>query len=118
MQDALIRVADLKYDAKRRQLALVANRFAWDAQPAKERRQSGLNFDHVMSVKRKGFDQTQRATILSLLSISFKVSNAPSGQVELTFSAGHSLQLEVEYLDCTMKDLGSAWLSENTPAHE
>jgi hypothetical protein len=118
MQDALIRVGDIKYDSKRRQFALIANRFAWDAHPAKERRRTGLDFDHVMSVKRKGFDQSQRDTILSLLSISFTETNAPAGRVGLIFSAGHSLQLDVEYLDCWMKDLGAAWTSENIPSHE
>jgi Protein of unknown function (DUF2948) len=118
MQDSLIRVGDIKYDARRRQFALVANRFAWDVQPAKERRRTGLNFDHVTAVKRKGFDQTQRETILSLLSITFREVDTPSGHVDLVFSAGHSMQLEVEYLDCSLKDLGAAWSSDSVPSHD
>ncbi len=118
MQDALIRVADIAYDSRRRQFAMIANRFAWDAQPAVERRRSGLNFDHVLAVRRKGFDQTQRDTMLSLLAISYTETDAPSGTIDLIFSAGHSIQLDVEYLDCSLKDQGAAWASENTPEHE
>ncbi len=118
MQDALIRVSDIAYDAKRRQFALIANRFAWDAQPASQRRRTGFSFEHVLAVRRKGFDQTQRDTILSLLAVSFTETDKPEGRVDLIFSAGHSIQLDVEYLDCAMKDQGAAWSSEHTPAHE
>ncbi len=118
MQDALIRVSDIAYDAKRRQFALIANRFAWDAQPARERRRTGLSFEHVLAARRKGFDQTQRDTILSLLTVTFTETDAPGGKVDLVFSAGHSIQLDVEYLDAAMKDQGAAWSSEHTPAHD
>jgi Protein of unknown function (DUF2948) len=118
MQDSLIRVSDIAYDAKRRQFAMIANRFAWDAQPASERRRTGLSFEHVLAARRKGFDQTQRDTILSLLAISYTETDAPAGRVDLVFSAGHSVQLDLEYLDCAMKDQGAAWASEHTPAHE
>ncbi len=118
MQDSLIRVADISFNAKRKQFALIANRFAWDAQPATERRRSGLHFEHVQKVQRKGFDQSQRDTILSLLSISFTAVDQPSGTVEMIFSAGHSIKLDVEYLDCALKDLGPAWSSDRAPSHD
>ena len=117
MQDALIKVSNITYDPKKRLFAMAANRFAWDAQPARERRRSGLHFEHVLRVRRRGFSQSQGSTILSLLAITFTETDAPQGLVELAFSAGHSIQLEVEYLDCAMRDLGPAWPSPSTPAH-
>lgn len=118
MQDALLRVGDISFKARARQFAIAANRFAWDAQPATERRRSGLHFEHVTRAQRKGFHNTSADSILSLLSVAFKENNAPSGVVTLTFSANHTILLDVEYLDCAMRDLGPAWRSEHTPSHE
>jgi hypothetical protein len=118
MQDALIRAGDIKYDGKRRQFALAANRFAWDAKPQTERRRSGLHFENVTRAQRKGFQSTSPDSILSLLSVSFQETNTPSGTVTLVFSANHTVLLDVEYLDCALRDLGPAWRSENTPSHE
>ena len=118
MQDAVLRVGDIKYASRQRKFACVANRFAWDSQPANERRRAGLHFENVLKVQRKGFTQSAADTILSLLAISFAETDAPSGTVTLTFSAGHTIQLTVEYLDCTMRDLGPAWGTEHTPQHE
>ena len=54
MQDALVRLADIRYLAKSRQFAFVANRFAWEQQPKSERRRTGLHFEHVLNVKQQG----------------------------------------------------------------
>jgi hypothetical protein len=118
MQDALVRVADISYDAKQRKFAFVANRFAWDAQPKNERRRAGLHFENVLLVQRRGFEQTQGDTLLSLLNIEFTLGDAPAGTVDLVFSAGHAIRLQVEYLESAMSDLGAAWAAKNAPAHE
>jgi hypothetical protein len=117
MQDALIRYADLSLAQKRRRFALVASRYAWEVKSAKERRRTGLHFENVIGVKRKGFQNVGRDTILSLLSITWKAGADPSGLVELTFAGGHALLLEVEYLDAMLSDLGPAWSTEATPDH-
>lgn len=118
MQDALIRVGDVSYDRRHRKFAFLANRFAWDAKSGHERRRSGLHFENVTRAARRGFSQSSPETILSLLAISFAETNAPSGVVTLTFSAGHSIQLDVEYLDCALRDVGGAWATEHVPGHE
>ena len=94
MQDALVRLADIRYLSKTRQFAFVANRFAWEQQPSSERRRTGLHFEHVMSVKQQGIQGLKGDTILSLLAISFESGNEPSGTVVLTFSAGCTIRLE------------------------
>lgn len=117
MQDALVRLADIRYLGKTRQFALVANRFAWEQQPSSERRRSGLHFEHVLSVKQQGLQGLKGNAILSLLSISFEPRNEPAGTVLLAFSAGATVRLEVEYLDLKLKDLGGAWTTNLTPSH-
>jgi Protein of unknown function (DUF2948) len=118
MQDAIIKIADFSFSKKRREFALVANRFAWDALPNKQRRRSGLHFASVVSVQRAGFANTGRDTILSLLALTFETRDAPSGIVILSFSAGHSIRLEVECLDAVMADMGPAWSTDFLPDHK
>jgi hypothetical protein len=117
MQDALIRVSDILFKRKSRQFAFVANRFAWEAAPAAERRRTGLHFENVTHAQRKGFSEGDSGLILYLLSMTFTETDAPRGRVELTFSASHSIQLDVEYLDCTLRDLGPAWSASGMPDH-
>jgi hypothetical protein len=118
MQDALVRVADIRYLPKTRQFVLVSNRFAWEQQPSSERRRSGLHFEHVLSVKQQGLAALDQGDILSLLSITFEETTAPEGTITLTFSGGRSIKLRVEYVDLQLKDLGGAWATEHTPRHE
>lgn len=117
MQDALVRLADIRYLAKSRQFAFVANRFAWELQPKPERRRSGLHFEHVLSVKQHGIMAQAKDAILSLLAITFEPGPEPSGTVVLTFSANCTIRLEVEYLDLHLKDLGGVWATHLTPHH-
>jgi Protein of unknown function (DUF2948) len=118
MQDALVRVSDIRYLGKTRQFALVANRFAWEQQPNSERRRTGLHFEHVLSVKQQGMGGLDRSHILSLLSMTFEETKAPEGTLTLTFSAGRSIKLQIEYIDLWLKDLGGAWVTEHTPRHD
>jgi hypothetical protein len=117
MQDALVRLADIRYLAKSRQFAFVANRFAWEQQPKSERRRTGLHFEHVLSVKQHGIVSQAKDAILSLLAITFEPGPEPSGAVVLTFSANCTIRLNVEYLDLHLKDLGGAWATDLTPHH-
>ncbi len=117
MQDAVIRFSDIKYLAKQRRFALVANRFAWDALPAKTRRRTGVTFNAVMAAKRSGPKDLAPDTILSLLAVTFEASDGLSGTLTLSFAGGHKFALRVECVDAVLDDLGPAWSTENTPRH-
>ena len=117
MQDALVRLADIRYLSKTRQFAFLANRFAWEERPSSERRRTGVHFEHVLNVKQQGILGLRRDAILSLLAISFEAGQNPSGTVVLTFSGDCTIRLGVEYLELQLKDLGGAWATELTPHH-
>ena len=121
MQDAVIRFADVGYLKRQRRFALVANRFAWDQLPAKERRRTGLSFNGVTRVRRQGPQEPDALTILSLLAITFTpTANAEElgGVITLTFSGGHVIALDVEVIDVALDDLGPAWSTDATPEHD
>jgi Protein of unknown function (DUF2948) len=117
MQDAIVTFSDMAFDAKRRNFVLVANRFAWDAAPAKIRRRTGLHFENVLGVQRLGFAHMSGESVLSLLAVTFVARDELAGTVTLLFSAGHSIRLNVECLDASMADMGPAWATTNQPDH-
>ncbi len=118
MQDAVLLVGDMGVSAKRKQFALVANRFAWEEDGSRQRRRAGLHFDRVLTVKTQHIRAAEKAAVLSLLAISFTETDAPSGDVVLTFSGGGSIRLGVECLEAQLQDLGPAWETPNLPRHE
>lgn len=118
MQDAVLLVGDMAYHPKRKQFALVANRFAWDDAAQRQRRRSGLHFDRVLSVKTQNIRMDDKGAVLSLLAVTFDESDAPSGEVLLTFSGSGTIRLGVECLECQLKDLGPAWGAAKVPRHE
>jgi hypothetical protein len=118
MQDAVLRVGDLAYDAKRRTVAVVVNRFAWDGLPEKIRRRTGLRINHVLKARRKHPKPVNDNTILSLLAITFEPLDAVSGTLTLNFSGGHAMQFDVDAVDLQMDDLGPAWGAAQEPQHD
>jgi hypothetical protein len=117
MQDAVLLAGDMRYDPKRKQFVLLANRFAWDQADQPQRRRTGLHFDRVLSVKTLNMGQLEKDEVLSLLSVTFAETDAPSGEVLLTFSEGATVRMAVECLECQMADLGPAWGTQSVPSH-
>ena len=117
MQDALMKRADLSFDKKRRRFALMANRFAWDAVPEKQRRRAGLHFDDVTSVKSAGLEKAEKNAVLSLLAITFEKTDDLSGIITLNFSVGIQIKLNVACINATMADLGGTWGTDLIPKH-
>ena len=120
MQDAVIRFGDMAYTQTRRQFAIVANRFAWDALPEKQRRRSGLRINYVTAARRSGPATPAKDTILSVLAITFSptAKGDPSGIITLDFAGGHRIALNVECIDIQLDDLGGAWATAKEPRHE
>ncbi len=113
-------IAIVRVENGQRRFALVANRFAWDQLPAKERRRTGLTFNGVTRVRRQGPQEPDALTILSLLAITFTPTAGTEelgGAITLTFSGGHVIALDVEVVDVALDDLGPAWSTDATPEH-
>ena len=117
MQDAVIKVGDLALNAPRLQFALIANRYAWDEARERQRRRTGLHFDRVLKVRSHNIRRGDKEAILSLLSIGFAATDAPAGDIVLTFSGGGTIRLSVECIEAQLQDLGPAWSTASTPQH-
>ncbi|HWB45723.1 MAG TPA: DUF2948 family protein [Hyphomicrobiaceae bacterium] len=126
LQDAVLQVGDLTYLPHEKRFAAVVNRFDWvdaiNGSSTKQsdrytRRRAALRFERVLDAKLQGVDLRNKATVLSLLAISFEPREAPAGDVTLHFANGAAIRLSVECIEAEIRDLGPAWGAKSMPAH-
>jgi hypothetical protein len=122
VQDALMKVGDVSWLKPEKRVLIAMNRFAWEQPPgffrrSRERRSAVLHFEGVTALRAIGVDPGRSDDILSLLSIGFEPGEAPAGTVELTFSGGATMRLEVDFIEARLADLGSAWTAGSRPRH-
>ena len=123
VQDAVMKVSDLEFLPAAKRFVLTMNRFVWEAKTGlfrrhNERRQAVLHFDRVLGVKTNGIARNKPAEILSLLAISFIGIDRPAGIVELIFSGGGTIMLDVECIEARLADIGGAWEATSRPVHK
>ena len=125
LQDAVVKIGDMRYLAEDQQFVMVLNRFDWGDALTSERRKktytrarTGLQFAHVRSVKKSKVMQSNPDAVIDLLAIEFTPTQAPSGGITLIFAGGGAIRLEVECVEARLNDLGLAWQTGNLPDHE
>lgn len=119
LQDAVARVGDLVWLPKQRRFAGVFNRYKWESGQGLRVR-SGLHFDGVLSVKANNIKRGDADAVVSLLAIRYtpKGGEDPGGVIELTFSGGGAIRLDVECIDAGLKDVSGEWAARGRPLHE
>jgi hypothetical protein len=122
LQDAVLKVGDVKWLPRQQRFALALNRFAWEAAPENggsdyQRRRACLHFERVEKVQCNGISPLAKDAVLSLLAIQFKETENPSGEVLLIFSGGATIRVCVECLEAQLCDLGPAWSTAHAPRH-
>lgn len=123
VQDAVVKVGDIEFQAPTKRFALAMNRFAWEAKtgffrPKYERRRAIVHFDRVLSAKLHGISRTKTEEVLELLAIRFLPSEHPAGVIELLFSGDAAIRLEVECIEARLTDTGAAWQASSRPIHK
>ena len=122
VQDGVFPSPEMKFAAKDRRFTILLNRFRWEdgGKRTPERVQSLLNISEVHKVSSQGIDRTDKDMILSVLSMEFEESDAPSGHLTLTLAGDGAIRLDVEALDVSLKDVTRPYLapSKKVPNHE
>lgn len=122
LQDAVAPLKKLVWLPKKRRFAALFNRFMWEQgrRSANLRIQSLLHFDDVLSVKSKNLKRGAPDAVISLLALRFtpRAPDDPGGVVELVFSGGGAIRLEVECIDAGLTDMGREWVARGRPAHD
>lgn len=122
VQDALVRVGELKFEPKARRFVVLMNRFRWEAAGDRgpfERVRAALSFESVLSVKSRNVRQDAHEALAAVLSITFvQAPEPPGGTIAITLAGGGEIALEVECLDAVLLDLGEPWRTPRRPDHE
>jgi len=128
LQDALARVADTAYEARRRRFAIMFNRFRWENEAAPslggwlgprtpERVRCAVHFDAVTAVRHRNIDQANPEQVLDLLAIQAQEQRNGSVRIQLLFAGGPEMLLDAECVDCYLEDLSQPWPASGRPDH-
>ena len=124
VQDAVMKVGDLDWRPAERRFVAAINRFVWENRQGflrrnNERRRAALHFEAVRSVGSTGIARDRPDEVLSLLAIRFTPGvEAPAGTLELVFSGGGAIRLEVDYIEARLADVGGTWEASSRPRHK
>lgn len=125
LQDAVLSVADIAFDSKARRLALLVNRFRWE-EPAiaegrapAERVRALLLVNDALAVRSDGFDKSDGALVLSLLSLDWQPGADGTGVLTLVFSGDGQLAVEAESINLDLRDVTATYAapSGKVPRH-
>jgi len=110
VQDARVQTSDIVWRQSEKRLVIGMNRLDWEQTLAGEtsprRLIAALRFDRVLACKSRNLDLATPDKVLELVGIEFHPSEAPGGSAVLIFSRGEALRLDVECLECELRDLG------------
>ena len=126
VQDAVLPVTEIRWQASKRRLGLLLNRIRWeDVEAAKkrgrpvERVQSLLVIDNVLGVASQGVDRSDKDLILQVLALSFAPGEEADGAVVLTLAGDGAMQAKVEALEVSLRDVTRPYVapSRKLPDH-
>ncbi|MCC5996834.1 MAG: DUF2948 family protein [Oceanicaulis sp.] len=119
LQDAAGQLGDFSYEPRARRFTLALNRFRWEG-PARgrgERVRAALQIGSVLGVRAQRLKQGAPDAVVNLLAITFEPGEAPGGALELAFSGGGALRLDVECVDVILADVSRPWRAARRPGH-
>ncbi|MFN3994276.1 MAG: DUF2948 family protein [Tabrizicola flagellatus] len=127
VQDAVLPVTEISYDARRRRFAVLLNRFRWEDREeaerlgrAYERVRSLLVVEDVRKVQSMGFDRADKDLVLSVLSMSFEPGEDGTGRVSIVLAGDGAIALDVEALEVRLDDVTRPYRapSGKVPRHD
>ena len=106
VQDAVFPITEMRFDRKRRRLALLLNRFRWElAGRAPERVQAVLSIEDALAVRSQGLDRTDTDTVLSLLALHWHPGPDGTGRLDLVLAGDGTIAVDLEALEITLRDV-------------
>ena len=130
LQDAIVPLADVAYQADEQRFLFLANRFCWEraAQPpappdpddlaadvedcSYQRTHCAVRFEGVAAVRYRNLDRADRTRPLSLLTL-----ESLPGAVVLQFAGGAAIRVEQAALAVAIEDVGDPWPTAHKPGH-
>ncbi len=117
LQDAVAKIGDIRFEARRRNLTITFNRYRWEAEGA-ERVRSALQLGSVLGVQARRLRRHAKDAVIELLTIGFESGEAPGGVLTLNFAGGGDLRVTLECIDAILVDVSTPWATRITPRHD
>ena len=126
VQDAVLDIADMRWDRKQQRFALLVNRFRWEDRTAAdaggrayERVRAMLLIEDVTAVQSMGIERGTAEQVLSVLSVEFAAGPDGTGTLTLTLAGDGAVAVAVEALEVTLKDVTRPYraASGKVPSH-
>ena len=117
LQDAVLKVGDITYEARPRRLTLGFNRYLWEA-GGHARARSGVQLGGVLKVQTRKIRRGAAQAVLELLAMTFEETDPPGGVVTFSFAGGGDLRATVECVDAALADVSPPWPTPRSPDHE
>lgn len=125
LQDAVIRVGDITWQASDHRFVTLCNRYRWERKKGiwpfrkkPERVRTALHFNGILSVESNGYDINDSEAFLNLLAIHNKVTPSGETYLQLDFSAGATIRLHYECIDGVLSDISESWQAIREPQHK
>lgn len=127
VQDAVLTGADITFDRKRRQLAMLINRFRWeDADDAQregrefERVRSVLVVSDITAIRSDGIDRNDADAVFSLLAMIWEPGEDGMGRLLLEFAGDGTIAVDAECVSIDLRDVTRPYIapSRHMPRHE
>lgn len=127
LQDAVLTGADITFDRRARQLAMLVNRFRWE--DAADARREGRDFERVRAllvisditgIRSDGIDRGDSDEVLSLLAMIWQPGEDGTGRLDLDFSGDGTIQIDVECVAIDLRDVTRPYVavSGHMPKHD
>ncbi|MFN3229979.1 MAG: DUF2948 family protein [Asticcacaulis sp.] len=138
LQDSVLRLGDIQYDAKRCMLTLLVNRYCWErksedasgwwpfgAKRTGYRVRSAIQFGDVRKLERRNLKHGQPDAVVSLMDLDFTPAlradpeDGPvtSGTLLLRFAGDADLRLTLDCIDVILADVSAPWAASRMPEH-
>ena len=118
LQDAILRVGDIKYDQQARSVSLRLSRFDHEHADPGARVLTGLRLDGVLKLRSREINRADPDAMMVLMSMSFDPDDTPpGGDLTLTFSGGGEIQARLECIDAILVDVSDPRKTDKIPLH-
>ena len=116
LQDAVLKVGDIAFEARAHRLTIGLNRFRWEGD-RRERVRSALQLGGVLKAEARKVRRDRKDGVLELLALDFEAGEVPGGFLTLRFAAGGELRVHVECIDAVLVDVSTPWPTRSAPSH-
>ena len=110
MQDAIVRVGDIAWTPRARQLVLLTSRYRWEMSE-NSRARCAFRLESVLKMQRQHWPEDSN-TALAILAISTEANH-----ITIAFAGSASLRAEVECIDAVLEDVSPPWAVHHRPRH-